>query len=47
MISLEECRKILGKESDVLSDDELQKILDQLYMLCNRVLDKQPFTSRS
>lgn len=38
-LSIAEARQILGPESDRLSDDEIQRILEHLYVLANEVLD--------
>lgn len=38
-ISIAEARKILGPDADRLSDGDIQKILESLYVLANDVLD--------
>lgn len=40
MISIEERRKVLGKETHELSDEDIIKLRKALYVLCERVLDK-------
>lgn len=39
MISISECRKILGKLSDQLNDDEIETLRNQLYSLTNQLVD--------
>ena len=39
MLSLVECRKILGYTEEQMSDDQLIQIRDSLYTLANRALD--------
>jgi len=39
MISIQECRKILGNTGDILSDKELEEIRNGLYQLCKKVVD--------
>lgn len=38
-ISIAEARNTLGPDTDRLSDEDIQKILESLYMLANDVLD--------
>lgn len=39
MLSLAECRKILGYTEEQMPDAQLTKIRDSLYALANRALD--------
>lgn len=39
MMTIKEARKILGNKYDHLSDDQIQKMIDWLHTLCNRVID--------
>lgn len=41
MLSLSECRKILGDDSAQMTDEQLMGVRDALYRLCESVLDKQ------
>ena len=40
MLSLEECRKILGVSAAEMTDEQLIEVRDSLYSLCESVLDK-------
>lgn len=41
MISIEEARKILGKNTNDMSDEEIQELLNNLQYLARRVLDNK------
>lgn len=38
-ISIEQCRELLGKGEELLSDQQVERLRDALYMLGDNVLD--------